>query len=161
MTTARTCSIVWRVDYLRGIESICRDYPTRDLGVVHTQQVSTPTFENLASNPDAVVWAMSLSGEITEISDTIQAVRGYTVEEACAQGGDEIHTPESLSVSLRYFEQFATEMLSGKVPDPFRGDLEYKCKDGSTIWCDVYVEPVVSDSGEVRSIRGVSTPATR
>ena len=128
--------------------------------MVHTLRVATPEFEALASNTSAVIWSMSLSGEITDISDSIQTVRGYTVAEACAQGGDEIHTPESLSRSLRYFEQFAKQMLDGQIPEPFRGDLEYKCKDGSTIWCDVYVEPVASDSGEVLAIRGVSTPLT-
>lgn len=125
---------------------------------VHNAHVTSDVYQSLAANPGAVVWKMSLTGEITAISDSIQIVRGYTAEEACAQGGDEIHTHESLMVSLRYFEQFSKEMLGGNVPEPFRGDLEYKCKDGSTIWCDVYVEPVASETGEVVAIRGVSTP---
>lgn len=104
---------------------------------------------------------MSLAGDITEISDSIQSVRGFTPDEARAQGGEEIHTAESLSASLKYFEKFSKEMLSGQIPEPFHGELEYKCKDGSTIWCDVYVEPVVNSSGEIIEITGVSTPLVK
>lgn len=115
-------------------------------------------YQSLAANPNAVVWTMSLAGDITAISDSIQAVRGFTPEEARAQGGDEIHTTESLSYSLRYFEKFSKEMLAGQIPEPFHGELEYKCKDGSTVWCDVFVEPVTNPAGDVIEIAGVSTP---
>lgn len=116
-----------------------------------------PEFGRLAAVPDAVVWTMALTGAITDISPSIEAVRGLTVEEAKAQGGDQIHPPSSLKVSLGYFERFSVDMLAGKVPGPFHADLEYFRKDGSTVWCEVYAFPVVVD-GQVTELRGVSAP---
>lgn len=118
-------------------------------------------FDRLAAMPDAVSWVMALTGVITEISPSIEAVRGLTPQEAMAQGADEIHPPSSLKVSLAYFERFSVELLAGRIPEPFHADLEYLHKDGSSVWCEVYASPVVDDHGHVIELRGVSVPVNR
>lgn len=116
-------------------------------------------FLQLATDPHAVLWTMSLAGEITDVSASIVDVRGITVAEAKAQAVDEIHPPESLRASLGYFEQFSRDLLAGRVPEAFDGQLEYFRKDGSTVLCDVVALPIVGDDGVVLELRGVSTPA--
>lgn len=113
---------------------------------------------HMRAEPTAVVWTMSAMGEITYVSPSIEQVRGFTPAEAMAQGPDAIHPPESLRASLAYFEQFSRDVLAGRAPQAFHGDLEYLCKDGSTVWCEVLAVPVLGTSGEVLELQGVSVP---
>ena len=120
-----------------------------------------PTYDALIAAPDAVVWRMALTGAITELSPSVEIVRGFTVEEAMAQAGDEIHPPSSLRVSLAYFERFSVDMLAGRIPAPFHADLEYMTRDSSTVWCEVYAFPVVAEDGTIAELAGVSVPVVR
>lgn len=114
----------------------------------------------LAEHANDVVWTMSLDGRITYISPAILAVRGLTPEQAMSQGISEIHPPESMAISLGYFQRLAATLAAGGVPEPFRTDLEYYHADGSTIWCDVQVIPHLRSSGELVEILGVSRDIT-
>jgi PAS domain S-box-containing protein len=125
---------------------------------VHTSGMTNEAFEALAARPDAVRWTMALTGEITEISDSIFNVRGLTSEEAKVQAADQIHPPASLQTSLAYFERFSRALLEGRVPEPFHADLEYFHVDGSLVPCEVMALPVLDDNGQVRELIGVSVP---
>lgn len=115
-------------------------------------------FRELASRPDAVLWTMAATGEIEDISASVQSLRGITVEEALRQRADEIHPPESLTRSLMYFEQFSREILEGKVPSAFSGRLDYFHRDGSLVPCEVVAIPDLDVEGRVVRLRGVSAP---
>lgn len=123
-----------------------------------SESESNTPFEELASNPLAVLWTMSLAGEITEVSDSIFAVRGLTPEEAKAQSPDQIHTPESIQLSLAYFEYFSRTLLAGEIPDAFSATLDYIHKDGSLVPCQVYAEVIMSADGVPTGLTGVSVP---
>ena len=122
--------------------------------------MSQQAFEELATRPDAVRWTMALTGEITDISDSILTVRGFTPEEARTQPADQIHPPASLQASLMYFEGFSRALLEGRIPDAFHANLEYFHADGSTVLCEVMALPVVDDAGDVVELTGVSVPKT-
>lgn len=115
-------------------------------------------YTSLSSQPGAVVWRMALTGEILDVSASIEEVRGITPEEARAQGPEAIHPPSSLAVSLGYFERFSRDHIEGRVPGPFHADLEYFTRDGSTVWCEVLALPELDEAGQVVSLRGVSVP---
>lgn len=108
----------------------------------------------------AVRWTMAPTGEIVEVSDTIEQVRGITVAEALVQTADEIHPPESLRASLAYFERFSRDLVEGRAPSAFRGELLYFHRDGSLVPCDVMALPILDDDGTVIELRGVSVPVT-
>lgn len=130
--------------------------------MIHTRGVSSSgadaDYASLCERPNAVIWRMALTGEILEVSDSIEAVRGITPEQARTQGPDEIHPSSSLAVSLGYFERFSRDLIEGRVPGPFHADLEYFTRDGSTVWCEVLALPELDASGDVVSLRGVSVP---
>lgn len=125
---------------------------------IHTSAMSDESFEILCSRPGAVRWTMALTGEITDISDSIYEVRGLTAEQAKVQAADEIHPPASLQTSLEYFEGFSRALVEGRVPEPFHADLEYFHVDGSTVLCEVMALPVLDDGGQVVELIGVSAP---
>jgi|688.fasta_scaffold238379_3 PAS domain S-box-containing protein len=105
---------------------------------------------------DDVVWAMSPEGRITHVSREVENVRGFTPEEATMQGLDEILTPGSQAVSIAYFMSLIETLQRGDQPQAFRGELEYLCKDGSTVWCDVQTLPHLSAEGELIALYGIS-----
>ncbi len=108
---------------------------------------------NFASD---VVWTMSPDGRITYISPSIEAVRGFTPDEAMRQPIEDIHTPASLEASLNYFVELHADIQAGRPPKTFRGEMEYRCKDGSTVWTEVMVQPVLGKDGAVIEILGVT-----
>jgi light-regulated signal transduction histidine kinase (bacteriophytochrome) len=73
-----------------------------------------------------------------------------------AQQLDQIHPPASAAVTMAYFVDLAARLQAGEAPQPFRGELEYFCKDGSTVWTEVEVIPHVGPDGQVIEILGVT-----
>lgn len=128
--------------------------------MVHTPGVADleTEFQRLARVPLAVLWTMAATGEISEVSDSVEQLRGITPAQALTQSVDEIHPPQSLRVSLTYFERFARALNHGEIPEPFHADLEYLCQDGSAVWCEVLATPVIGPAGDVVGLRGVSAP---
>lgn len=117
-----------------------------------------PEFRRFAHMSTAVHWTMALTGEITFVSESVQEVRGFSSQEAMGQAGDEILAPASLGESLRFFERLTHDLQAGRESEPFRGELEYRCADGSTVWCTVVAGLVVTPTGEPVELRGVSVP---
>jgi PAS domain S-box-containing protein len=119
-------------------------------------RISEERHRTLADNARDVIWTMSLDGRITYVSPAVLPLRGFTPEEAMRQGLAEIHPPESGAVSMAYFTRLYEDMAAGRPPQRFRGELEYYCRDGSTVWTDVMAIPVVDRDGKVLEILGVS-----
>jgi diguanylate cyclase (GGDEF)-like protein len=65
------------------------------------------------------------------------------------QTTEEILTPASQAVSLGYFAQLHADLVAGRPPQSFREELEYRCKDGSTVWTEVLAIPLLSNGGLV------------
>jgi len=111
----------------------------------------------LAESSNDVVWTMSITGEITYVSPAVERMRGYTPEEAIAQPIEEILAPDSATISQQYFVELLTALAEGREPPAnFRGEMEYYCKDGSTVWTEVQVIPSFSPEGELLEILGVT-----
>ncbi len=119
-------------------------------------RVSEERYRLLAESFNDVIWTMSLDGRITYVSPSVEQMRGFTPEEAMEQLLEEIQTPASVAVTAAYFSDLAARLAAGKVPEPFRGEIEYYCKDGSTIWTEVEVIPRLGPDGQVAEILGVT-----
>ncbi len=111
----------------------------------------------LAENSNDVVWTMSASGEITYVSPSVERMRGFTVEEAMRQPLDEILAPESAAISAGYFMDIYVAIQEGREPPgDFRGELEYLCADGSTVWTEVQALPRYAPDGSLIELLGIS-----
>lgn len=114
----------------------------------------------LAENASDVIWTMSLDGLITYVSPSVERLRGFTPQEAMQQPLEEILTPESQAITLDYFSRLAGLLQAGLPLERARYELEYRCKDGSTIWCDVHVMPVYTADGIPVELLGMSRDIT-
>jgi PAS domain S-box-containing protein len=119
-------------------------------------RISEERYRLLAESVNDVIWTMSMDGRITYVSPSVERMRGFTPAEAMAQPLEQIHPPASAAVSAAYFVDLAAKLRAGETPEPFRGELEYYRKDGSTIWTEAQVIPRFGPDGQVRDILGVT-----
>jgi diguanylate cyclase (GGDEF)-like protein/PAS domain S-box-containing protein len=110
----------------------------------------------LAENAWDVVWTMAMDGTITYVSPAVQRVRGITPEEASRQTLEEIHPPESQARVTDYFQRVFAAISAGTEPPVFRGEMEYRRKDGSIMTGELQVIPHVDADGQVVELLGVT-----
>ena len=122
----------------------------------------TRHLEILAENIGDMTWIMDMDLNLTYVSPSVEQLRGFTVEEAMEQELDEIFAPESVELANTIWgEELALE-YSKKAPR-IRSrivQLEYLCKDGSTVWTETNLTPVRDISGKMIEILGVSRNIT-
>jgi PAS domain S-box-containing protein len=118
----------------------------------------TRHLEILAENISDMIWTMDTDLNLTYVSPSVEQLRGFTVEEVLSQDLDEIFAPESLELANTVWgEELALE-YSKKAPlnRSRMVQLEYLCKDGSTIWTETNLTPIRDISGKMIEILGVS-----
>lgn len=69
---------------------------------------------------------------------------------------EEKFTPASLTVAQAYFTQLRADLQAGRSPGNCRQELEYHCKNGSTVWTEVMIQPVLRADGTVVELLGVT-----
>lgn len=140
---------------LRGLITVIIDISDRKRAE-NQLRISEQRHRLLADNANDVVWEMALDGAITYVSPSVERVRGFTVEEAMRQPLDEILTPASQASVIDYFGKLHGAIAEGRTPEPYRGEQEYLCKDGSTFWTEVMAYPVQGADGTVVGLLGVT-----
>jgi PAS domain S-box-containing protein len=113
-------------------------------------------YQVVADNLNDVIWTMAIDGSITYVSPSVERVRGFTPEEALAQPVGEILTPESLTQSTNYYLYLLDVLAAGGKPESYRGDQQYRCKDGSTYWGEVFAYPIFNPDGSFKHLLGVT-----
>lgn len=119
-------------------------------------RVSEERHRIIAENARDVIWAMGPDGSVRHVSPAVLSLRGYTVAEAMAQPMSETLTAGSLATARAYFVELLADVAAGRPPAPYRGELEYVCRDGGTVWCDVIACPILAEDGTLVELLGVS-----
>jgi PAS domain S-box-containing protein len=128
---------------------------------VYTEQdlrESEERYRLLAENASDVVWITDLELKPIYISPSIERQRGYTPEESLMHKFEETLAPESLEVARNAFaEGQEIEKIAERDPKRVRTvQLEFKCKDGSTIWTESKINYIRDHDGEPTALIGVT-----
>lgn len=116
---------------------------------------SEAKYRLLADNCHDVIFTLDARLRLTYISPSIRRLRGLTVEEALGETFEQMMTPESAARAV----EVARELAAAKGADRNAGkrvEFEMRRKDGSTVWVESVVRPLVDATGRVTGAVGVS-----
>ena len=119
-------------------------------------RISEERHRLLADNAIDVILTMDLEGRCSYVSPSVEKLRGFTADEAMRQSLEEMLTADSLAIAREYLAKLHACQEAGLPLEHFRGELEYRCKDGSTVWTDVSASPLLSTDGTLVEILGVA-----
>lgn len=123
---------------------------------------SQEKFRFLAEKMADIVWTVDLNFRTTYVSPSIEKVLGFTPQERERQPLEQMVTPESLNrIQDLFLEELQREKNGGADPDrSMVAEVEYYCKDGSTIWMENTIKSMRDAAGAWIGIYGVSRDIT-
>lgn len=109
----------------------------------------------LADNAADVIWTMDLHGQRTYVSPSVEKLRGFSAQEVMKQTDEELLCPESLILMQKGLKLASEKVGSQQTLNPFRGEFEQPCKEGSTIWVETTVSGIYNEEGRFIGMLGV------
>jgi len=113
----------------------------------------------LADNVSDIIWTFSLETmRFTYVSPSVQAQRGYSVEEALAMSLEETLPPESLEKAMKVLTEALVREEEGKgksnTAETF--EIQQRCKDGSLAWVEIKASLLRDEGGKAVGVLGVT-----
>jgi two-component system, sensor histidine kinase and response regulator len=104
----------------------------------------------LAENMRDVVWTVDMNMKRTYVSSSIRWLTGHTVEEAMQMGYEDVLTPESAKRTKDLFLRIIDEARTNPkiFLQPVCLEMEYRCKDGNTVWSEANMSWLLGEHGE-------------
>ncbi|MGD0020700.1 MAG: PAS domain S-box protein [Smithellaceae bacterium] len=121
---------------------------------------SEAQYRLLADNMQDQVWLMDLNLKPTYISPSVEKIRGYTFEEIAQLPLDKQLTATSLQSAMEFFSIEMPKALADPTYFALPLELEFYCKDGSTLWVESTFSQVRDENGKPLSLLGVGRDIT-
>ncbi|MGB9640495.1 MAG: diguanylate cyclase domain-containing protein, partial [Anaerolineales bacterium] len=119
---------------------------------------SQALYQLLAENISDVIFTLDLNSKFTFVSPSVVKLSGYTVEEIQNVHLRDLFEPESYETVQRFFvEEMSSERLSELRPEravTHSVEVELRCKDGTTRWAEVRLNPLFAENGVIRGMIG-------
>ena len=124
-------------------------------------QESEKRYRLLAENIDDVIWKSDLTLDWEYISPSTVRLTGFTSEEAMNLPIEEKLTPASLENVVHLRQEVLDDLKTNPKQDLSRQlEVEYHCKDGSTVWTEVNVKIEFDEEGNPKGFLGVTRDIT-
>lgn len=136
---------------------LVRERMTRQL------QESEERYRVLTENIKDVVWVLDTETLFFRyVSPSVEALRGYTVEEIMALPVDAALTRQAAQELKEMIRERASMYRRGQVTSGefFRDEVEQPCRDGSTVWTEVITSYYLNEQSGHVEIRGVTRDIT-
>lgn len=123
---------------------------------------SSKFYRLIAENMGDVVWTTDLDMKITYVSPSVSLLRGYPAGEALKQNLADALT----EASMKKFNEVWSEEMALEVPEKVFYNrslilpLEFRCKDGSTVWTETRITALRDEDKRIVEILGVSRDIT-
>jgi PAS domain S-box-containing protein len=141
---------------IQGTIGVCSDITERK-EMENALKRSEEMFRHIAENANDVIWMMDQNGKLLYVSPSVQKLRGYTPEEIYELDIEKRIANESGVEALKYWNEFFSRFKKGVIPDtPRKLEVEQPCKDGSTIWTEMHINPILDDEGDFKYFLGIT-----
>ncbi len=135
-----------------GFRSISRDITDRKEVEAALQQ-SEEQYRLLSEHMTDTVWLMDMNLKTTYQSPSAIKLRGYTPQEILDLPLEKHATPESLKLAFEVLSEEISRVNADLSHNPVRVlDLEYYCKDGTTVWAETKFSVIRDTSGKPVSV---------
>lgn len=145
-----------------GFVFVVRDVTERKVTEMAIAE-SEKRYSLLAENVTDIIWTMDLNLNLTYVSPSVTAVRGFTPEEMLAMPLADSLPPESVRYLRRVIEEQLTLEKDGKIRAGQYLNLEMEAyrKDLSRIWLEIRVSFLRDRENNLTGILGVSRDVTK
>jgi PAS domain S-box-containing protein len=147
---------------INGSQGIIYDVTDqRELATLRAAEQALRESENryrlLAEHAKDVIWTSDLGLKWSYVSPSVELLRGYTAEETMRQTIDEILARPSAAIAYRALgEQLdLAKQHDDAASRTWTQELEFRRKDGGTVWTETKVSFVCGDDGEPFGLVGV------
>ncbi len=103
-------------------------------------------YKYVVDNIKDVIWEVDTNAVFTFISPTIKGMAGYDAKEMIGRCMLDFFTEDSCQFMLSELNKPANEKATANSNSSYLYDVEFVCKDGHTIWCQVSVKPIFKDN---------------
>ena len=118
-------------------------------------QDSDEKYRLLADHMTDIVWLMDMDFRVTFQSPSSEKLRGFTLEEMKEVPMEKNLAPESLKVALESFQREMQKVATHDDYSPLNTlELEYYCKDGTTVWLENKFSLIRNAEGKPVAILG-------
>jgi PAS domain S-box-containing protein len=123
---------------------------------------SEEKYRLLADHMKDQVWLMDLNLKITYISPSVEKVLGYNMEELKQLSIDKLLTATSLQPAIKLFSDELSKALPASKPSSTKHlvELEFRCKNGRTLWGECSFSFIRDKNGKPLSILGEARDIT-
>jgi PAS domain S-box-containing protein len=115
---------------------------------------SEKRYRLLADNIHDVIWMADADRRLTFVTPSITRLRGFSVEEVLGQKIEQAFTPESVQRMKDW--DTSEKPKSAKQTWGQSLELEQICRDGSTVWTEVHISPMLDSAGRLQGYVGMS-----
>lgn len=114
-----------------------------------TKERKIDLVKNNVIDKACIVSMTDRKGYITYVNDLFCEVAGYTREECIGQNQNMVRHP---NMPKSAFKDMWSTIGRGNV---WRGDVENRCKDGSSYFVDALISPIIGDDGKPEAYIGI------
>ncbi|MBN1582513.1 MAG: PAS domain S-box protein [Anaerolineae bacterium] len=116
---------------------------------------SEERYRLITENITDVIWTMDMDLCFTYVSPSIKQLRGYSVEEVMTHSLEQVLTPLSFARAIKIFEKERQAIEQDNVISRVI-ELEFNCRDGSTVPTESTISVLYNDDGIPVSIVGTT-----
>lgn len=98
-------------------------------------------YKYVIENIKDVIWELDPNIIFTFISPTAYSMAGYTAEEMIGRSILDFLTAESKAQISEQWQQTVPKRITGNFQNTILYDVQFICKNGNIIWCEVCVKP--------------------
>lgn len=126
--------------------------------LLESLKASEEKYRFLTENSADIIWQVDKEYRFIYVSPMDEKIRGFTQEEVIGKTIWEFIGPEFAKQINKNFA-IRDEKIRG-ISDPVRYELPLLCKDGSYVWMEINVNPIVNSTNEITGYNGVSRDIT-